>query len=71
MKHSEQEQQNRLIKGAVKTMEQASKNTGLTPGQSQALKLVKTCIAGVTAGYVPLSQLQDALKQFNTSLKQD
>jgi len=43
--------------------------TEMTPEQKQALELVKSCIAGVTVGYIPLKQLEDALEQFKLSLE--
>lgn len=69
MDKRQKNQQYKLISSAIKSMDQGSKNTGLSPAQAQALKLVKLSIAGVMSGCIPLSQLQDALKQFNTSLK--
>lgn len=57
---------------AAKTQDQQHKQqsvTEMSPEQKQALELVKTCIAGVTVGYIPLKQLQDALEQFKLSLE--
>lgn len=56
----------------AKTQDQQDKQqpmTEMSPEQKQALELVKACIAGVTVGYIPLKQLQDALEQFKLSLE--